>query len=163
MPRRKTYYVGSNNPFFIWAEVAIKTGEMMLASAAVIDHRTRRMHTAGSRPSARDRREFDVMRDEKLKVAGQSVQAMAAQFLTMDPLLWVRAYRQMLAVTAAMMSASAGRSITQLVARQARLVRTLSESIAPMLALSGATAQLAQRGLAPIHSRATANARRLGR
>lgn len=162
MPRKKPY-TGLNNPFLLWAELAIKTGEMMLASAAVIDHRTRRMRAASSPPSARDRREFGVMRDEKLKVAGQAAQAMATQFLTMDPLVWVRAYRQMVAVATAVMSLAASRTLDQFVERQVRLMRTLNESIAPMFALSAATARLAQRGLTPIHSRATANARRLGK
>lgn len=162
MTRRKKY-TGFNNPFLIWTELAIKTGEMMLASAAVIDHRTRRIRAAGSQPSARDRREFGVMRDEKIKAANQAAQAMTAQFLTMDPLLWVRAYQQTAAVTTAMMSLAASRTINQLVERQAKLMRALSESIAPMFELSGASARLVQRGLAPIHSRATANARRLGK
>lgn len=162
MTRRKTY-AGFKNPFLVWTELAIKTGEMMMASATVIDHRTRRMSAAGSTPSARDWREFGVMRDEKLKAAGQSAQAMARQLLTMDPLLWVRAYRQTLAVTAAMMSLAASRTINQFVERQARLMRTLSESITPMFALSEATARLAQHGLTPIHSKARANARQLGR
>lgn len=63
----------------------MKAGEMMLASAAVIDHRTRRMSTAGSMPSARDRREFGVMRDEKIKAANQAAYAMTAQFLRLGP------------------------------------------------------------------------------
>ena len=162
MPRRKTY-TGFNNPFLIWAELAIKTGEMMLASAAVIDHRTRRMRAASSPPSARDRREFGVMRDEKFKAANQAAQAMTAQFLRMDPLLWVRAYQQTAAVTTAMMSLAASRTINQVVERQTRLMRALSESITPMFALSEATARLVQRGLTPIHARATANAKRLGK
>ena len=162
MARRKTY-TGLNNPFLLWTELAMKTGEMMLASAAVIDHRTRRMRAAGAQPSARDRREFGVMRDEKIKAASQAAQAMTAQFLTMDPLIWVRAYQQMVTVTTAMMSLTASRTINQLIERQARLMRTLSGSIAPMFALSAASARLAQRGLTPIHSRATANAQRLGK
>ncbi|MDN5850511.1 MAG: hypothetical protein L0H63_12890 [Nitrococcus sp.] len=162
MPRRKTY-TGFNNPFLLWTELAMKTGEMMLASASVIDHRTRRMSAAGAQPSARDRREFGVMRDEKIKATNQASQAMTAQFLRTDPLLWVRAYQQMVAVTTAMMSLAASRTINQLFERQARLMRTLSGSITPMFAFSAATARLAQRGLTPIHSRATANARRLGK
>lgn len=161
MARRKTNT--GFNPFLLWTELAMKTGEMMLASAAVIDHRTRRMSAAGAKPSARDQREFGVMRDEKIKAANQAAQAMTAQFLTMDPLLWVRAYQQMVAVTTAMMSLGTSRTINQFIERQARLMRTLSESMTPMFALSEATARVAQRGLTPIHSRATANARRLGK
>lgn len=35
------------NPFVQWTELAWKTGELMLASAEVIGHRTRRMAAAG--------------------------------------------------------------------------------------------------------------------
>lgn len=162
MPRRKTY-TGFNNPFLVWAELAVTTGEMMLASATVIAERTRRMSAAGAKPSARDRRELGVMRDEKIKAAGQAAQAMATQFLTMDPLVWVRAYQQMVAVATAITSLAASRTLNQLIERQARLMRALSESMAPMFALSEATARLVQRGLTPIHARATANARRLSK
>jgi hypothetical protein len=39
----------------------------------------------------------------------------------------------------------------------------MMQSTATTAQLSGAAARLAQRGLKPIHSRATANARRLGK
>lgn len=162
MKRRKTY-PGFGNPFLVWTELAFKTTEMMMASAVVIGHRTSRMNAAGSKPSARDRREFGVMRDEKIKAAGQSAQAMATQLLSMNPLLGVRAYRQMLAGATAMMSLAGSRTLGQFVGRQASLMRTLSESMAPASDLSEATARLVQSGLKPIHSRATANARRLGK
>ena len=61
------------------------------------------------------------------------------------------------------MSLAASRTAGQAMARQAKLVRTMTQSAATNAQLSGAAARLAQRGLKPIHSRATANAKRLGR
>jgi len=71
------------NPFLVWTRLAWKTGEMMLASAQVIHHRTGRMAAAGATPSARDRREFALMGQEKLEAGVESAKAMAAQLMTL--------------------------------------------------------------------------------
>ena len=68
--------------FMLWNTLAMKTAEMMLASAQVIGHRTGRMALAGPAPSARDRREFALMGQEKVEASAQSVQAMAAHLLS---------------------------------------------------------------------------------
>ena len=81
------------NPFLIWTDLALKTGEMMLASAQVIGHRTGRMAAAGPKPSARDRREFTLMGEEKIKAAAESAQAMTAQMMRMNPQLGARALK----------------------------------------------------------------------
>ena len=81
------------NPFLVWSRLAWKTGEMMLASAQVIHHRTGRMAAAGATPSARDRREFALMGQEKIEAGVESASAMAAQMMAMNPLLG-RAGRQ---------------------------------------------------------------------
>ena len=75
----------SLNPFFAWNELAMKTGEMMLASAQVIQHRTGRLVTAGPNPSLRDRREFTLMGQEKVEAIAESTQAMAMQMMAMSP------------------------------------------------------------------------------
>ena len=116
------------NPFLLWVEVAMKTGEMMMASAQVIGHRTRRMAAAGSKPSARDRREFALMGQEKIEAAAKSASGMAAYMMTMDPLLGVRAVQQTLAAATAMMSLAGSRTVSQALARQARVVRTMAQS-----------------------------------
>jgi hypothetical protein len=151
------------NPFLLWVDVAMKTGEMMMASAQVIEHRTRRMAAAGSNPNASDRREFALMGQEKVEAAAKSAQGMAAQMMTMNPFLGPRAVRQTLATATAMMSLAGSRTFSQALARQAKLVRTMTQSAGTASRISGASARLAQRGLAPIHARATANARRLGK
>ena len=149
------------NPFLVWAHFAWKTGEMMLASAQVIRHRTSRMAAAGATPSARDRREFALMGQEKIEAGVESASAMAAQMMAMNPLLGARAVKHMMRGMAAVMSLAASRTAGQAMTRHAKLVRTMTQSAATTAQLSGAAARLAQRGLKPIHSRATANAKRL--
>jgi hypothetical protein len=151
------------NPFLVWSRLAWKTSEMMLASAQVIQHRTGRIAAAGAAPSARDRREFALMGQEKIEAGVQSASAMAAQMMAMNPLLGPRAFKHMMTGAAAVMSLAASRTAGQAMARHAKLVRTMMQSTATTAQLSGAAARLAQRGLKPIHSRATANADRLGK
>lgn len=150
-------------PFMLWNDLATKIGEMMLASAQVITHRTRRMATAGSMPNSRDRREFTLMGHEKVEATVASANSMARHIMTMDPFLGVKAMQQMLAGMAAMMSLAGSRTSSQAIVRQARLARTVAQSAGTVARISGSSARLAQRSLKPFHSRATANAKRLGR
>ncbi len=151
------------HPFLVWTHLAWKTGEMMLASAQVIHHRTGRMAAAGAKPSARDRREFALMGQEKLEAGVESASAVAKQMLAMNPLLAPRAFNHMMAGAAAVMSLAASRTAGQALARHAKLVRTMTQSAATNTQLSGAVGRLAHHGLKPIHSRATANAKRFGK
>jgi hypothetical protein len=59
--KRRTLYGLSVNPFLIWTHLAFKIGEMMLASAQVIGHRTNRMALGGPTPNARDQREVSPL------------------------------------------------------------------------------------------------------
>ena len=151
------------HPFLVWPRLAWKTSEMMLASAQVIQHRMGRIVAAGATPSARDRREFALMGQEKIEAGVESASAMAAQMMAMNPLLGPRAFNHMMTGAAAVMSLAASRTAGQAMARQAKLVRTMMQSTATTAQLFGSATRLAQRGLNPIHSRATANAKRLGR
>jgi len=150
------------NPFLLWTDLALKTGEMMLASAQVISHRTSRMSKAGPTPNARDRREFALMGREKMEASVESAQAMAMRLMKVNPLLGAHAARQMLTSATAVMSLAASRTVGEAMKRQAALIRAVTQSAATASRLSGSTARIAQRGLKPIHARATANARRLG-
>ncbi len=161
----KRYTIGNSsiNPFLVWANLALKTGEMMFASAQVIGHRTGRMATAGSKPSARDRREFKLMGQEKVEAASASACSMTSHMMRANTQLGTRAVRQMLADATDIMALAASRTAGQSIARQAKLVRTMTRSVNTASQLSAAAAQLAQHGLKPIHSRATANAKRLAK
>ncbi len=151
------------NPFLAWTDLAWKIGEMSMASAQVIAHRTKRMAASGPLPGARDRKEFTRMGQEKVEAATESARAIAAHLTAMNLKFGARALRYMVTGTTALMSLAASRSVGQSITRQAKLAETLSRSAKTASELSDSTAQLARRGLKPIRVRATANARRLGR
>lgn len=151
------------NPFLAWTDLAWKIGEMSMASAQVIARRTTRMAAAGPMPNAGDRQEFTRMRREKIEAATESAHALAAHLMTMNLKFGARALRHMVTGTAALMSLAASRSVGLSIARQAKFAQTLSRSAITASELSASTARLAGRGLKPIHARATANARRLGK
>ncbi len=151
------------SPFMLWGDLATKTLEMTLASAQVIGHRTGRMARAGPAPNARDRREFALMGQEKIEASAQSAQAMAAHIMTMSQPWSASAFRDLLQNSAAFMSLASSRTPSRLIARQAALARALGQSAVRMAGVSKDAIKLAHRGLKPVHAKATANARRLGK
>jgi|ERR1700674_1160932 hypothetical protein len=151
----------SVNPFAMWTGLAFKTAEMMMASAQVIGHRTSRMAMAGPTPNERDRREFSLMGQEKMEAASESAQVMAQHMIAINQQIGARAFSQMLAGATDMWSLAASVTAGQALVRHAKLVRTLSGGAVSASRLSTSAARIAQRGLKPIHSRATANAKRL--
>ncbi|MGE5667330.1 MAG: polyhydroxyalkanoate granule-associated phasin [Betaproteobacteria bacterium] len=151
------------SPFVLWGDLATKTLEMMLASAQVIGHRAGRMAQAGPAPNARDRREFALMGQEKIEAGAQSAQAMLAHMMSMSQPWSALAFRHILRNSAAFMSLASSHTPTQVVARQAALARAVAQSAVSMAGVSRDAATLAHRGLKPIHARATANAKRLGK
>jgi hypothetical protein len=153
----------SSNPFSAWTDLAWKVGEMSMASAQVIAHRTTRMAAAGPNPSARDQQEFTRMGQEKIDAATESAQAMGLQLLNMNLRFSARVFRHMVTGGAAMMSLATSRDAKQFVTGQARLAQTMSQSAATAADMSHSTVRIAAHGLKPVHARATANARRLGK
>jgi hypothetical protein len=151
------------HPFMVWTDLAWKIGEMSMASAQVIAHRTARISASGPIPSARDRNEFTRMGQEKLDAAGESVRAMLAHLTKANLALGARMFAQIMATTTAFTSLSASRSPTQFITRQAKLAKSMARSGMTASEISGSAARMAKRGLKPIHARATANARRLAK
>jgi hypothetical protein len=82
----KRHYLGYSYfvPFMLWSDLAMKSLEMMLASAQVIGHRTGRMALAAHAPTARDQREIVLMGQEKIEAGAQSAQAMTAHMMAMS-------------------------------------------------------------------------------
>ena len=150
-------------PLMLWSDLATKALEMMLASAQVIGYRTGRMALAGAAPNARDRREFALMGQEKIEAGAQSAQAMAAHLMTMNQPWGALAFRHLLRNSAAFMSLASSRTPSQLIARQAAVARALGRSAVHMADVSKDATKLAHRGLKPIHAKARANAKRLGK
>lgn len=127
------------------SRLSAQASELMLAAPQVVAHRLGRMAVAGHKPNARDRREFHRMGAEKLAAFGEAWQAMALQMLKSNQ-----------QIAASMMRswwpASAVRG---------------GAKIAPLTQAAAAWQQAALdvlgQGMRPVHRRAVANARRLGR
>lgn len=112
--------------------------ELALAAPQVVAHRMTRMALAGAKPSARDRREFKLMSAEKKAAFQESWQAMGLH-------AW-RAQQQMAMQMwqAAWMPWAGARG------------PSASQWQSAMLGVLG-------KGLKPVHRRAVANAKRLGK
>lgn len=152
------------NSFTIWTELTLKTVEMMTASAQVISHRTARIVNAGLIPATSDRREFRLMGNEKMEALADSLQAVGWQYLVSQQQLAVHLFRQWMTTAGNFRAIWSGPSIIHSSWPYFALMR---ECMASTHILNGhlneATATLMHKGLMPIHSRVTANAKRLSR
>lgn len=126
--------------------IGMQTAEMMLAVPQVVAHRLGRIQSAGKDTTARDRREFQLMGEEKFAAFGESWEQMTLQML--------KANQQMAQTWAAVWFAPL-RIPTSAAARRS-LTRAAAQAQGSALSVMGS-------GLAPVHRRATANAKRLGR
>lgn len=121
--------------------LAAKSVELYVAAPQVVAHRVARMVQAGGTPSARDRRDFARMGTEKVTAFYQSWAAMWTQALQAQ---WQLAQ----AWSAVPMQLALG--------RRAPLRGPLGKSRRAMAGVLSA-------GLAPVHAKAVANAKRLSR
>ena len=124
------------------ATLSVKTAELALAVPQVVAHRLLRMAQAGPQLSARDRKEFTRMFAEKNSAFGESWNAMALQALHSQ-----RAFATALALAAATPRATRAAPAAHFLAAQ----------------LQQAALAVLGKGLAPVHRRAVANAKRLAR
>ena len=116
--------------------------ETALAVPQVMAHRIARMHSAGLTPGARDRAEFSRMTQEKADVFGESLQAMAAEVAAINNQV--------------------------LLDGMAQWVRLALNPWQPAHLPSSAAwghwqERIARKGMAPVHKRVAANAKRLGK
>jgi hypothetical protein len=151
------------NPLLLWGTLGLKAMQMSTAAAQVIAIRASRMAAAGLNPSVADRREMTLMGAEKVDAFSRAGQALATGAAPLLAGMAGQAYRTGMDVFNAAAQLAASRSIPQTMERQRRLADTLMRH-APAAhhgAAATATARLAHRALAPVHAKATANARRL--
>ena len=146
-----------------WLALAKSYAEMTAAATQVIAHRTQRIVAAGTHPDARDRREFALMGQEKIEAAAHSASAVGSELLRINYRSATQAWLAMLNASADMARLGLSRTPSQVVARQARLARTLRNAAPTAATLSAATAAVTRAALKPVHSRATRNAIRLRR
>lgn len=122
-----------------WA-LAAQLGELAFAVPMVVTHRLARIALAGAQPTARDLREFERMGSEKWAALTESSIALTLQAWKMQQQLALGALQAWTRPAAASSS---------------RRARARSQR--------DAAVELMRRGLEPVHRRAVANARRLGR
>lgn len=122
--------------------LSAKTAELAFAVPQVVAHRLLRMANAGPHLSARDRKEFARMIAEKNSAFGESWNAMALQALQSN-----RAFAATLARAAWTPPSTRGNPAAHALATQ----------------LHNAALAVLGKGLAPVHRRAVANAKRLAR
>lgn len=120
---------------------AAQAAELALAVPQVIAHRVTRMAIAGPAPVARDRREFQRMSAEKLAAFNESWNAMSLQAFRANQQL------AMSFLQALWLPWAAPKASTRSASRQ----------------IGSAVWGIAAKGMAPVHRRAVANAKRLGR
>jgi hypothetical protein len=134
-----------------WWSNALKAWEMWLAVPQVIAMRTARFATAGVFPAARDRDEFRLMGQEKVAAFTESASAIVAQYYRMNQELALSGMRQWWGIWTRpwfVLGAFAPR-----------------KPAGPPLLLPSpaALARVVEKGLAPIHKRATRNVKRLAK
>lgn len=151
-------------PFLMWSRLAWKAGEMALASAQVIGHRTGRLANAGSIPSARDQREFALMGREKGASAFESAQAMGMSMLMVNRQFAMIAFKNIIAASASLMSIATSRTAGESAERQTKFVHdTMTRAAVAAAQLSSAAARVAGSALKPVHTRVSGNVKRLGK
>ena len=121
--------------------LATQAAELAFVVPQVVAHRVARMAISGPSPSERDRREFQRMSSEKVTAFGESWNAMAMQAFHANQLLAASFLR------AFWLPSPRGRPSANAVAAQ----------------LQGAALGVLVKGMAPVHRKAVANARRLAR
>jgi hypothetical protein len=151
------------NPALLWADLAMKSTEMMLASAEVIGSRVQQIARAGANPSPRDVREMLLMGSEKVKAASESGLAVAARLQSQNMQVFTRAWQQWLASLGAMAALTTSRTFGEALSRQYSLFDALGRSGRTHAQLSTNAARLAHAAMKPVHAASTANARRLRR
>ena len=150
----------------VWWENTVHAWELAVAAPEVIAHRTARMAAAGRVPSARDRKEFTRMGQEKVEALAESLSAMAPPMYKLNQELalltarqWQRSW-QWWSAWSPLASLATSRSPARLTRAQAVLMRDLA-SAAGGKRLADSLSRVVQKGLAPVHKRATQNAKRL--
>jgi hypothetical protein len=152
------------NCFTVWNRFAWTAGEIAVASAQVVGHRTRRFAFADSFAGVRNQREFVLMGQEKKEAALESARAVGVSLVILNQQLAARAFKQMLSISSSLMSIASSRTSAESVDRQADLWReAVNGYVVGTSKLSGSTAQLARRALKPVHTRVSSNLKRLGK
>lgn len=121
------------------SSVAMKATELAMVVPQVVAHRMTRMALAGASPSARDRREFQLMVSEKHDAFMQAWLGMANEAMRVNHAIGT-------SVFLAFMNPFANRGVS---------ASSISQSV------QNAAVNVVCKGLDPVHRKAVANAKRL--
>lgn len=148
-----------------FADLMIKSGEIAAASAQTVFHRMLLMSgTNAAALTAAERREFARMVTEKMQAAMESGQIIASEMFRLNQQLMSMAWSQSMSNGMAWMSMLSGRNPGAAFTAQSQFMNTAARQAADSgQKISAALARAATRGLAPVHTAVSANARRLGR
>ena len=138
-----------------------KVAELATAAPQVVAIRTARMLAAGAHPGATDRAEFSQMRTEKVLAFWESMFAMGAQIVRTNQEYARTAALQWCRLWTTPWWLSAYRPASQAPASLPRAAALIAGPTPRQR--QRAVSKLAEAALTPVHKRATANARRLGR
>ena len=138
-----------------------KAAELAIAAPQVVAIRTARMLAAGAHPGAADRAELSQMSTEKVHAFWESMLAMGSQIVRTNQDYARTAALQWLRVWTTPSWLSAYRPASQATTSLPR-VASLITGPTPRQRRR-AVSKLTDAALTPVHKRATANARRLGR
>lgn len=137
MPRRPPFASRRRHPA---ASLATQLAELSLAAPQVVAHRVARMAHAGPTLSARDQKEFQLMVSEKTAAFSQAWSAMAVQAAVANQALALSFFKSLWLPFGHKPSAAAAASQIQ-----------------------RAGTRVLSKGVAPVHRKAVANAKRLSR
>jgi hypothetical protein len=139
----------------------VKAAELALVAPQVVAIRTARMLAAGAFPGAADRAEFSKMGTEKVQAFWESMFAMGAQVVRTNQEYARTAALQWWRLWTTPLSLSAYRPVVQTIASLSRPAGLVTGPTPGQR--QRAMSRLVDAALTPVHKRATANARRLGR
>jgi hypothetical protein len=143
---------------------AVTLGEMTLAASSVIGTRTALAAAALREPHRADHAELARMGPEKIAAFGEAGAAIAMEMwqLQRDTLAFIAA--QVQGATCMALSLSTAPTLLHAIDAQSSYVaETLDRAAHESATIAGRALNIAAIGAAPIHRRATANARRLAK
>lgn len=164
--RRSGLYPTVVNPLAAaWTELITTSGQIALASGRTIMHRMLMMSTADfSALTSPQRREFTRMYTEKVQAAAACGQIMAVEMMRLNQQFANLAWSQFLSSGTAMTMLGIGKNPSDMLSSQSRFAGAAARRANNAAQnLSATLTRAAVAGLKPVHTRVSANAKRLGR
>lgn len=124
-----------------------QAAELSVAAPQVVRHRVRQMALAGAFPSEQDQKEFKLMSQEKMDAFQESVQAMAFESINAQQKFVVEVWSSLFRPWTPDWNSNWSNAM----------------KLPYIYPFQAATMGVLNKGMQPIHRRAVANAKRLGR